>query len=225
MLLITYYPDHMQDPSSVVDKAQAASLRTAGACQNTVVPSDNLRVDSRDVPVVFHKRHTWAAPGNWPWGSAGLWDKKMFSCEDRIIVLLLSAHQTGLTIKRCPPPLLSPLVEVTAGAHEAAHHGRNDGHKQEDGGGDASYGGWTGGVGRRCTFHSRKPLLHKLIISNVPVGYATLSRKLYRRDTDIDDIETSKRVKSRNCVTGELARSVEKVSEFKLSGSWLNLEC
>lgn len=82
----------MQDPSSVEDKEQAASLRTAGACQNTVVPSDSLRVDSRDVLVVFHKRHTWAALGNWPWGSAGLWDKKMFRREDRIIFLSLSAH-------------------------------------------------------------------------------------------------------------------------------------
>lgn len=91
ILLITYYPDHMQDPSSVEDKDQAASLRTAGACQNTVVPSDSLRVDSRDVLVVFHKHHTWAALGNWPWGSAGLWDKKMFRREDRII-FLSSAH-------------------------------------------------------------------------------------------------------------------------------------
>lgn len=44
---------------------------------------------------------------------------------------------TGLTIIRCPAPLLPSLVEVTAGAHEAAHHGGNDGHKQQDGGGDA----------------------------------------------------------------------------------------
>lgn len=54
----------------------------------------------------------------------------------------VTGHGDLLGIKRCPPPLLSPLVEVTAGAHEAAHHGRDDGHKQEDGGGDASYGGW-----------------------------------------------------------------------------------
>lgn len=76
ILLITHYPDHRQDPSSVADKNQAASVRTAGACRNTVAPSDNPRVDSRDVPVVFHKHHTWAALGNWPWGSAGLGDKK-----------------------------------------------------------------------------------------------------------------------------------------------------
>lgn len=44
----------------------------------------------------------------------------------------------GLTIIRCPAPLLPSLVEVTAGAHEAADHGRNDRHKQQDGGGDAS---------------------------------------------------------------------------------------
>lgn len=145
ILLITYDPDHMQDPSSVVDKDQAASLRTAAACQNTAAPSDSLRVDSRGVPVVFHRRHTWAALGNWPWGSAGLGDKKMFRREDRILFLSLSAHRMGLTIKRRPPPLLSPLVEVAAGAHEAAHHGGDDGHKQQDGGGDASYGGWAEG--------------------------------------------------------------------------------
>lgn len=34
--------------------------------------------------------------------------------------------------------MLSSLVEVTAGAHEAADHGGNDRHKQEDGGGDSS---------------------------------------------------------------------------------------
>lgn len=127
------------------------------------------------------------------WGT-----KKMLSCEDRIILLWL-----GLTIKRCPPPLLSPLVEVTAGAHEAAHHGRDDGHKQEDGGGDASYGGWAEGAERRCTFYSLKALLHKLVLSNVSVGYATPTRKLSSRDVDMDDVNTSKCVKSLNCVAAD----------------------
>lgn len=161
----------MQDPSSGAGKDRAASLRTAGACQNTAVPSGNLRAVSRGFPVVCRKRHTWAAPGNWPWGCAGLWDGNVLSWEDRIpFSLSLSAHRTGLTIKRCPPPLLSPLVEVTAGAHEAAHHGGDDGHKQEDGGGDASYGGWAEGVGGTYTFYSFKHGLHKPIISNVSVG-------------------------------------------------------
>lgn len=95
-MLVTYYPDHMQDPSSGAGKDRAASLRTAGACQNTAVPSGNLRVDSRGFPVVFRKRHTWAAPGNWPWGSAGLWDGNVLGCEDRIpFSLSLSAHRHG----------------------------------------------------------------------------------------------------------------------------------
>lgn len=70
------YTDRMQDPSSAVDRDQAASLRTAGACQNTGAPSGSQHEDSRDAPAVFRKRRTWAALGNWPWGSAGLWDKK-----------------------------------------------------------------------------------------------------------------------------------------------------
>lgn len=36
---------------------------------------------------------------------------------------------------------MPPLVEVAAGAHEAAHHGGYDRHEQEDGGGNASQGG------------------------------------------------------------------------------------
>lgn len=44
----------------------------------------------------------------------------------------------ALTIVRRPAPLLPSLVQITAGAHEAADHGGNDGHEQEDGGGDAS---------------------------------------------------------------------------------------
>lgn len=44
----------------------------------------------------------------------------------------------GLTIIRCPASLLPSLVKIAAGAHEAAHHGGNDGHEQEDGGGNAS---------------------------------------------------------------------------------------
>ncbi len=66
----------MQDPSGVADKVQAASLGTAGACQGTGEPLDNLHADTQRVPVVFHKRHTWAPPGSWPWVSAGLWVKK-----------------------------------------------------------------------------------------------------------------------------------------------------
>lgn len=81
----------MRDPSSAVDTDQAASLRTAGACRNTAVPSDSLRVDSRDVPVVFHKRHTWAALGRWPWGSAGLWGKDRVSCRGTILLVPLPA--------------------------------------------------------------------------------------------------------------------------------------
>lgn len=45
--------------------------------------------------------------------------------------------ERSLTIKRRPPPLLPSLVEVTAGAHEAADHGGDDHHKEENGGGDA----------------------------------------------------------------------------------------
>lgn len=56
-------------------------------------------------------------------------------------------------------------------------------------------------VGLRGRGEDLKPLLHKLIISNV---------KLNRRDIDINDIETAKCVKSHNCVTGALARSAEK---------------
>lgn len=70
------YPGCMQGPSGVVDKVQAASSGTVEACQGTGVPWDNLRVDSQRVPVVFHRRHTWAPLDNWPWGSAGLWVKK-----------------------------------------------------------------------------------------------------------------------------------------------------
>lgn len=66
----------MQDPSGEVDKVQAASLGTVGACHGTGAPLDKLHVDTQRVPVVFHKRHTWAPLGNWPWGSAGLWVKK-----------------------------------------------------------------------------------------------------------------------------------------------------
>lgn len=44
---------------------------------------------------------------------------------------------------RCPPSLLSSLVEVAAGAHEAANHCRNDGHEQQNGRSDASQSGGT----------------------------------------------------------------------------------
>lgn len=55
-----------------------------------------------------------------------------------VVCTSVDRESRGLTIIRCPAPLLPSLVEVTAGAHEATDHGRNDGHKQEDGGGDAS---------------------------------------------------------------------------------------
>lgn len=66
----------MQDPSCEVDKVQAASPDTAGAFQDTAAPLDNLRVDTQRVPVVFHRRHTWAPLDSWPWGYAELWVKK-----------------------------------------------------------------------------------------------------------------------------------------------------
>lgn len=56
----------------------------------------------------------------------------------RAVYTSLDMKSKGLTIIRCPAPLLPSLVEVTAGAHEAADHGRNDRHKQEDGGSNAS---------------------------------------------------------------------------------------
>lgn len=63
----------MQDPLGVVDTVQAASLDTVGAFQGTAAPLDKLHADNRRGPVVFHKHHTWAPVGSWPWGSAGLW--------------------------------------------------------------------------------------------------------------------------------------------------------
>lgn len=42
-----------------------------------------------------------------------------------------------LTLVRAPPSLLPALVEVTAGAHEAADHCGDDGHEEEDRRGDA----------------------------------------------------------------------------------------
>lgn len=54
-----------------------------------------------------------------------------------VVCTRMAIKSRGLTIVRCPAPLLPSLVEVTAGAHEAADHGRDDRHKQEDGGGDA----------------------------------------------------------------------------------------
>lgn len=64
-------PGCMQDPLGVVDTVQAASSDTVGAFQGTGAPLDKLHADSRRGPVVFHKRHTWAPVGSWPWGSAG----------------------------------------------------------------------------------------------------------------------------------------------------------
>lgn len=55
-----------------------------------------------------------------------------------VVCTSMDIKSRGLTIIRCPAPLLPSLVEVTAGAHEAADHGRNDRHKQEDGRGNAS---------------------------------------------------------------------------------------
>lgn len=46
----------------------------------------------------------------------------------------------GVTVVWRPTPLLSALVEVAAGAHEAAHHGSNDGYKQQYGRGNPKYG-------------------------------------------------------------------------------------
>lgn len=66
------YPDCMQDPSGVDDTVQAASLGTAEAYLDTAAPLDNLDVDTQRVLVAFHKHHTWAPLGSWPWGSAGL---------------------------------------------------------------------------------------------------------------------------------------------------------
>ena len=52
----------------------------------------------------------------------------------------LQCGGSSLTVVRCPTSLLPALVEVTAGAHEAAHHGGNDGYKQQDGRGNPKYG-------------------------------------------------------------------------------------
>lgn len=46
-----------------------------------------------------------------------------------------------LSLIRCPPSLLPSLVKVTTGAHEAADHCSDDGHEQQNGGGDASQSG------------------------------------------------------------------------------------
>lgn len=53
----------------------------------------------------------------------------------------VAGHGDVLSIVGCPAPLLSSLVQVAAGAEEAADHGSNDGHKEQYGGGDASDGG------------------------------------------------------------------------------------
>lgn len=64
--------------------------------------------------------------------------KHCFKPEGFVVVCTSTdIKSTDLTIIRCPAPLLPSLVEVTAGAHEAADHRRDDGHKQEDGRGNA----------------------------------------------------------------------------------------
>ena len=84
------YPGCMQDPSDVVDKVRAASSGTAGACRGTAAPSDNLHAHTQWVLVVFHKHHTWAPLGSWPWGSAGLRVRKVQTAVkgnyDRMVV-------------------------------------------------------------------------------------------------------------------------------------------
>lgn len=67
------YPGCMQDlPLHMGGRAQAASWDSVGASRGTGVPLDTHGADSQRVPVVFHKRHTWAPLGSWPWESAGL---------------------------------------------------------------------------------------------------------------------------------------------------------
>lgn len=87
--------------------------------------------------LVYHKHRTWAQPGSWPWGSAELWVEKDHTVTKEnpyfMVVCIIDMTTRGLTIIRCPAPLLPSLVKVTAGTHEAADHGRNDGHKEEDG--------------------------------------------------------------------------------------------
>lgn len=50
----------------------------------------------------------------------------------------VAGHGDVLGVIRCPASLLPHLVEVAAGAHEAANHGCNDGHKQQNGGCNAN---------------------------------------------------------------------------------------
>lgn len=117
------------------------------ACQGSGAPWDSLCARSPTVPAVFHKRRTWAPPGKPPWGCAGLWAEKNGPAVKDRSEELNNGHKKRerergeLTVVRCPAPLLPPLVQVAAGAHEAADHGRDDRHEQEDGGGDASQGG------------------------------------------------------------------------------------
>lgn len=77
----------MRDPLGVVDTVQAASLDTVVAYRDTGVPLDTQHVDTQRVPVVFHKHHTWAPLGSWPWGSAGLWVKnKQSAVKGKLLV-------------------------------------------------------------------------------------------------------------------------------------------
>lgn len=70
--------------------------------------------------------------------AAGCWNTERVIKEREQLVWRAVVLARKLTVKRCPAPLLPSLVEVAAGAHEAADHGGNDDHKEEDGGGDAS---------------------------------------------------------------------------------------
>lgn len=73
---------------------RAASLDSVEACQGTAVPLDNLHEDTQMVPVVFHKHHTWAPLGNWPWGSAGLGAKHV-NCYKRKLGDVVYRQYTG----------------------------------------------------------------------------------------------------------------------------------
>lgn len=81
-----------------------------------------------------------------------------------LIVSLPPIKCLSLTIVGRPAPLLPPLVEVTAGTHEAADHRRDDGHKQENGGRDAGQSGGAEQAGRErrnrvteiCSSHFEK---------------------------------------------------------------------
>lgn len=53
----------------------------------------------------------------------------------------VAGHWDVLGVIGSPATLLSLLVKVTAGTHEAAHHGSNDSHEEQDGRSNTSDGG------------------------------------------------------------------------------------